>query len=140
MSVYLDASVLVALFSLESVSARADAAFRGRSIVPNVSDFGAAEFASAISRKVRVGLLTRPEAIKAFSEFDGWAARMVSRVEATPTDIRMAESSLRRLDLTLRAPDAINIAIAQRVGAELATFDRKMADCARALGVTVAAI
>jgi predicted nucleic acid-binding protein len=37
----------------------------------------------------------------------------------------------------LRTPDALNIAISQRVGAALATFDDKMADNARSLGVPV---
>jgi hypothetical protein len=52
---------------------------------------------------------------------------------------RRTGAALRRLDLTLRTPDALNIAIAQRVGATLATFDAKMADAARALGTEVAA-
>jgi len=41
------------------------------------------------------------------------------------------------LDLTLRAPDAINIAIAQRIEADLLTFDDQLAASARALGTTV---
>jgi predicted nucleic acid-binding protein len=44
---------------------------------------------------------------------------------------------LRRLNLTLRTDDALHIAIAQRVGAELLTFDRPMANAARALGTSV---
>ena len=45
--------------------------------------------------------------------------------------------SLLVLDLPLRTPDALNIAIAQRVGADLLTFDHKMAASARSLGTTV---
>jgi predicted nucleic acid-binding protein len=44
---------------------------------------------------------------------------------------------LRRLDLTLRTPDALNIAIAQRAGAAMATFDARMAEAAQALGLDV---
>jgi predicted nucleic acid-binding protein len=55
-----------------------------------------------------------------------------------PSDRSAADLFIRRLDLPLRAPDAINIAIAQRVGATLATFDDKMAECARTLGTNVA--
>jgi hypothetical protein len=40
----------------------------------------------------------------------------------------------------LRTPDAINIAIAQRLDAALATFDAKMAFSARALGIELAAL
>jgi predicted nucleic acid-binding protein len=39
--------------------------------------------------------------------------------------------------LGLRAPDALNIAITQRCGARLLTFDAKMARSARSLGVNV---
>jgi predicted nucleic acid-binding protein len=35
------------------------------------------------------------------------------------------------------APDAINLAIVRRLGAELATFDERMANCAKVLGVTL---
>jgi predicted nucleic acid-binding protein len=45
----------------------------------------------------------------------------------------------RRLDLPLRTPDALNIAIAQRVGADLVTFDDRMVASARALGITLLA-
>lgn len=51
--------------------------------------------------------------------------------------MRAAEAFVRRLDLTLRAPDAINIAIATRLGLALMTFDSGMANCARALGADV---
>jgi predicted nucleic acid-binding protein len=44
---------------------------------------------------------------------------------------------IRRLDLPLKAPDAIHIAIAQRVNAQLATFDQQMANAAGAVGHTV---
>ena len=59
-------------------------------------------------------------------------------METTSDDIARAETMLRRLDLNLRAPDAIHIVIAQRSEAMLVTFDLKMADSARFLGVTVA--
>ncbi len=54
-------------------------------------------------------------------------------------DVLAAEGFLRRLDLTLLAPDALHIAMCQRIGATLATFDEKMAASARMLGVDVAA-
>jgi uncharacterized protein len=51
--------------------------------------------------------------------------------------IAVATTFLRRLDLPLKTPDAIHIAIAQRLGATLVTFDRQMAASARALGTPV---
>ncbi len=70
--------------------------------------------------------------------FDTWLARMADRVEISPADVAVATAFLRRLDLTLRTPDAIHIAIAQRMNATLVTFDQGMAESARALGMAVA--
>ncbi len=82
--------------------------------------------------------MTANEARSVFSIFDDWTTRTTLRENARPRDVTSAGTILRRLDLTLRAPDALNIAIAQRIGAELATFDVRMAECARALGVALA--
>jgi predicted nucleic acid-binding protein len=65
-------------------------------------------------------------------------ARTAASVEAGPADVAAGAAFLRRLEVNLRTPDAINIAIAQRVGATLVTFDTRMADSARALGCEVA--
>jgi predicted nucleic acid-binding protein len=51
---------------------------------------------------------------------------------------RRPPRSSARLDLTLRTPDAIHIAIARRLDATLVTFDQRMATNARALGMAVA--
>jgi hypothetical protein len=40
-----------------------------------VSDFAAAEFASAVARRVRTGDITSDEACRDFSAFDMWTAR-----------------------------------------------------------------
>jgi predicted nucleic acid-binding protein len=137
-SVYLDASVLVALLTDDPFTRRADAFLRENASVLIISDFAAAEFASVIARHVRTGDIMQNDAHIVFSTFDAWAARTAQRLEIRADDIAGATAFLRRLDLTLRAPDAINIAIAQRVGATLVTFDDKMIASARALGTPVA--
>jgi uncharacterized protein len=139
-SVYLDASVLVALFTNDPLTTRADQFLRANVPVLLVSDFAAAEFASALARRVRTGELIADEARAAFSNFDAWISRATQRVEICPADVSTAQAFLRRLDLTLRTPDALNIAIAQRNAAILATFDEKMASSARTLGSPTAAI
>jgi predicted nucleic acid-binding protein len=82
--------------------------------------------------------LTQPAARIVFMQFDTWL-QGTERAETIHADVATAERALRRLDMNLRAPDALNIAIAQRIGATLMTFDDKMAACAKALGVPVAA-
>jgi predicted nucleic acid-binding protein len=138
-SVYLDASVLIALFTDDPFTSRADAFLRADALVLVVSDFAAAEFASVIARHVRTKEITADDARIAFSTFDAWTARATQRVQTTAADVAAAEAFLRRLDLILRTPDAINIAIAQRIAATLVTFDEKMIASARALGTPVAA-
>lgn len=139
MNVYLDASVLVALFANDPFTQRADDFLRCEKPATTVSDFAKAEFASAIARRVRTGELTAEDAHDAFGALDVWAARAARVIAASPADIAAASTYLRRLDLPLRTPDAINIAIAERAGCTLLTFDRKMADNAMTLGVPVAA-
>ncbi len=139
MSVYLDASVLVPMFVADTFSERADAFLRGSGTEIVVSDLAAAEFASAINRQVRMHRLTVEEGRKALANFDMWTAQNAGGVEVVAADIALAGAFLRRLDLNLRTPDAIHIAMAQRLGAELATFDERMAECALALGTKVRA-
>jgi uncharacterized protein len=136
-SVYLDASILVSLFTSDALTGRADRLLRNALPRLIVSDFAAAEFASAIARRVRVGDLMERDARTAFAAFDEWTTKMTRRSETTTADIASATRFLRRLDLNLSTPDALNIAIAQRFGADLLPFDEKMAMCASTLGLTV---
>ena len=130
--------MLVALFTTDPLTARADAFLRERQPAVIVSDFAAAELASAITRRVRTGELGADDARAVFATFDAWTARTAGRAETGAADVAAAAAFLRRLDLTLRTPDALHIAIAQRIAAELLTFDQKMAASARALGTALA--
>ncbi len=138
MSLYLDANILVALMTSEPLSERADEFLRNNPQALIVSDFAAAEFASAIARRVRTQETTVEDAQKDLTEFDVWVARSTERIDLNTRDIATATVYLRRLDLTLVTPDALHIAIAGRLEATLVTFDRAMASAARALGMAVA--
>ena len=138
MTVYLDASVLVALFTNDTLTARAETFLRANPLVLIISDFAAAEFSSVIARHVRTKDITKDDARTAFSNLDTWIARTAQRALISTPDIITAQVLLRRLDLNLRTADALNIAIAQRLGAPLVTFDKKMAAVARSVGAEVA--
>lgn len=137
MSVYLDVNVIVALFAIDPLNDRADKAMRTVHDDLVVSDLSAAEFSSVIARRVRTRDLRPDEARTAFANFDAWCARHISFIEIDGSDVAGAAALMRRLDFPLRTPDALYIAIAQRAGCALLTFDRTMAKVARALGVTV---
>jgi len=139
-SVYFDASVIVSLFINDDLNERAEEFVRANSPTICLSDFAAAEFSSALSRRVRVKTLSRSQARVAFREFDLWRTTGIVALETTTADVAAADGYLRRLDLPLRTPDALNIALADRAGAALATFDEPVARCAKALGVRLAAV
>ena len=138
MTLYLDASVLVTLFVIDPSSTRAEVFLSAHPEIVIVSDFAVAEFSSAVKRRVRTRDLTREDGQLAFSNLDTWVARSAYREEITTGDIDAANRILRRLDVNLRTPDAIHIAIARRLGATLVTFDRNMAAGAGGLGMVVA--
>jgi uncharacterized protein len=133
-NVYADASLIVALIVPDIFNERARRYIDSERPTLLVSDFAAAEFSSVL----RTRELTAAQARTAFAEFDAWSALRGRRLELTGADVALAETFLRRLDLTLRTPDALNIAIAQRHECTLATFDVGMADAARALGLGIA--
>jgi predicted nucleic acid-binding protein len=138
LKVYLDASFVIPLFVIDAHTDRARAFLRNSLPELIVSDFAAAEFASGLGRRARMREMTTKQARTAFAHFDGWVMRSAQRAETISSDIARAEIILRQLDLPMRAPDALNITLTQRLGATLATFDNTMADCARRLGVNVA--
>jgi uncharacterized protein len=138
LSAYLDASVLLPAFMEEPASAAVDGYILTAGEQFLISDFAAAEVASALSRMVRMGLLDGADASARLAEFDAWRAATSSPVDVHAADARLAYVYVRRFDLMLRAPDALHLAIARRLDATLVTLDRRLAQAAEALGVAVA--
>jgi predicted nucleic acid-binding protein len=137
LTLYLDTSVIVPLFIAEAFSLRAEALLLSGPHTVALSDYSELEFASAVSRRVRIGDV-RPRAARAvLANFDSWAARN-QRTQLTSADLTNAKGFLHRLDLPLKTGDAIQIAIARRIGAALMTFDAQMARSAATLGIPVA--
>jgi len=137
LSIYLDTSFLGGLFiQADTFAGRAATFFAEASEPLVVSDFAAAEFASVVARVNRINEVA---ARAIFAGFDTCRARFADEEDAVSADIQAATAIIRRLELNLRAPDAINLAIALRLDASVATFDRRMAESARTLGIAIAA-
>jgi hypothetical protein len=102
-----------------------------------VSDFAAAEVASALSQLVRMGRLQASDGAACLTDFDVWRAAMTTAAEIHAADARLAGAYVRRFHLALRAPDALHIAIARRLDVALVTLDRRMAAAAVELGVAI---
>jgi uncharacterized protein len=140
LSIYLDTSFLGGLFiQADTFAGRAATFFAESSEALVVSDFAAAEFASVVARVTRMNRISEVAARAIFAGFDTWRARFADEEDAVSADIQTATAIIRRLNLNLRAPDAINLAIAMRLNASIATFDHGLIANAHALGVAVAA-
>ena len=135
---YLDANVLVALHVDEAGSAQAERLAYGLGMRIVTSDFALAETSAAIWRKVRADHLSVDEAQAAFNAIDRWLARDVETIQVGPVDMRRANTLVRDLHLNLRAPDAIHVAVSERLSLTLATFDVGLANAARVVGIKVA--
>lgn len=137
MSVYIDANVLVSTISFDAMSDRAEAALRLVADRVVVSDFCNAEVASVIGKRVRTRQLSLREGKAVLAAYDEWIESRAEIVLLTPRDVAACHNYLKRLDLPLRTPDGIHIAIASRLGASLLSFDKQMIASAKKLGVPV---
>jgi predicted nucleic acid-binding protein len=135
MSLYLDASVLVPTVVVEPISPAVVEFLLSGVDDLTVSDFAAAEVASALSRLVRMDRLTITEAKERRADFDAWRAGETENADMGAHDCRLANSYVRRFELKLRAPDALHAAICRRLDLRLVTLDRRLAAAARELGI-----
>jgi hypothetical protein len=135
LTAYLDTSVLVSLFTFETHSESA------RSLVTastgwTTSDWALAEFSAAIRTKARRGELQADHPSRLDGGLDAFIEQAGSAVPVIDEDHWQARFLI-VADGRLRAPDALHIAVAQRIDATLATFDANLARAAREAGVMV---
>lgn len=137
MSLYLDASAILPYLVEEQFSETVQDFLRNAAEPPFVSEFAAAEVASALSRAARMGVFTQDAATARLGDFDVWRASSTLAVDVLPVDIRLTSLFVRRFELALRAPDALHAAICRRGDLTLVTLDRRLARAAEALDVRV---
>ena len=135
MTLYLDASVLVALMVREDGAHAVDDLLDADERPLTASDFALAETSAALARLVRIAVLTAGQLEEAFARLDDWTGATTRRERLAPDAVAAATRLVRQPDLVLRTPDAIHIAMVARLNATLVTLDRGMARAARALDV-----
>lgn len=133
--IYLDASAVISLFTPDVHTPVIRGHLQADRSVLGISDFTVAEFASAVARRVRMKELTTSQADRLLNVSDAWIAANAQRLDLHPVDIRVATTFVRRFALGLRAPDAVHLAVCQRMGLPLFTFDRRQAAAANELGI-----
>jgi uncharacterized protein len=136
-SLYLDASAIIPTLTNQSMTQAAQSFLR-RSAPPFfVSDLGESEVAAAVSRMVRMGNLAASQGRALLASFDIWLAVEATLVETSNADFRIAIGLVRRFELKLLTPDALHMAISERLSAQLVTFDQRLALAAQAIGLLV---
>ena len=138
---YLDTSAIIAALTEEIATTRIRAWLEQQpdaSIA--ISDWTLSEVPSALSLKVRTGVLPIEERNEVLSFWRASLLATFARLSVTATDFEMAGSFAERHDLNLRASDALHIAVAYASGCTLVTLDKRMADAAIICGVMVARV
>jgi uncharacterized protein len=98
------------------------------------------EVASAASMKVRTKDLTLEKRAEFLQNWHQFRDASLATVLIENVDFETATLFASRYELSLRASDALHIALAHKSSCTLVTLDKKMADAAVILGVPVAAI
>lgn len=134
---YLDTSLLVAGFTHEPATGRALQLLRASAQEQVlISEWVKAEFAAALSTKIRTRQIEPDYREEAVSLFAKSVEDSMEVVEVTTAHFRQAAHFAEHHDLGLRAGDALHLAIAGGHGATLVTLDKRMAAAGEALGVS----
>ena len=135
--IYVDTSVLGAVFFREPTAAALAAALRqhaGAGLV--ISGWTVTEMASVGAIKARAGAVSGAMRVDALRAFHRFASTELQVVEVEAFDFRTAAHLIERAS-NLRAGDALHLAVAQRLGAGLATLDQRLGLAATTCGVEV---
>ncbi|MDP9319058.1 MAG: type II toxin-antitoxin system VapC family toxin [Actinomycetota bacterium] len=134
--IYVDTSVLVAAITNER---QTDDAQRWLAAQPAgelaIPDWVTTEVSSALSIKTRIGQVTPSERNRALEAFNSLSEQSLVILAVSRSDCLVAARFSDRLDIGLRAGDALHLAVALRVGAVLHTLDRRLAEGAEHVGV-----
>lgn len=136
MKSYLDASVFVPLF-VDDLHRPRVRRWLSENPTIAVSAWTVAEFSSALSHHVRLGRLTPNERGRAEALCDEWLTEHGLSAAATAGDMLQARELMKRQG-SLRAGDALHLAIALRGGMAMATLDGTLAQAAVAVGARLA--
>ena len=136
MVAYLDTSIVASLFVVDAHTQRATAWLRRDEDIA-FSDWTLAEFSSVIATANRAGRV--PSAMRAAAEqgLDRWVVRRGDALAVMTEDVRQARTLINSTSEPLRAGDALHLAITQRLGCSIATFDNAMRRAATDLGLLV---
>jgi predicted nucleic acid-binding protein len=133
--IYIDTSVLGAIFFREAGAADLLARLEGqRKKQLMISAWTLTEMVSVGGIKQRTGAIDAVTRQQALANFQRFASMHLGTVEIEPADFRTA-AVLIESPSPLRAGDALHLAVARRLGAPLASIDRRLCVAVDALGL-----
>lgn len=134
--IYFDTSVLAAYYTEEQRSDEA-AEIIEKASLPVVSDLTVAELNVVMARKERLGFLPLGSAAAVFALFDEHLRDSFLSITIEPRHIQATRDLAVRSPIPLRTLDTLHLVFVSEIEGTLATFDGRLADAARALGVAV---
>lgn len=134
---YLDTAVVLTLFVREPMSESVGKWIASRRQPLAFSDWGLTECASALGLRLRRGELGAESATRAFQAIASFATESCELIACAGHHQKEAQGLLTRVDLPLRAGDALHLAISQHVQATLVTGDKQLMAAAKAIGAKV---
>lgn len=124
MSFYLDTSFVVSAFSKETRSLEALAWLDSHiGLDLYTSGWVSTEFASAISLKIRTGQFNSADLNYLQNEWTAFRSSNLRNVAIDNSDYELAAQMVFASNTGLRSGDALHLAICQRIGARIVTFD-----------------
>lgn len=134
--IYVDTGVIVALLTLEPRTREVTAWYAGLRDTPSCSDWLLTEFSSALSIKLRTGLINEISAKRVRKEFALLAEGGLRIVPVSRGAFRHAAEMLKPHDHGLRAGDSLHLAVALELRAShMATLDGTLAANAKRNGM-----
>jgi predicted nucleic acid-binding protein len=135
---YLDTSLVVSLIAVEPSTSAAQQWLgeQGEDELV-ISDWVVTEASSALSMIQRVTGLDEQARSRAERNLQALTAAVLGNVPVTRQAFRTAATTAGRADLSLRAGDALHLAVAAEHGARVATRDARQAEAGNRLGLDV---
>ena len=132
---YLDTSLVVSAISNEIATPRVQQWLRHQSDELLISYWTVTELSSAMAMKLRTGDITVDRRRRAFAKFEELRADNFTLLRVTSAHFKVAATFADRHELSVRANDALHLAIAAAQGATVCTLDQRLAVAGPELGV-----
>ncbi len=132
--IYLDTSVVVSYYCPETISSQVQSLLRSQKKKPALSFLTEVEFASAVSRKVRMNELGPVDANRILTKFTSHAEAGLYRIiSLEKAHYQLAKGWISLLTTPLRTLDALHLAIASSEELQVVTSDESFFRAARML-------